>query len=187
VEPLPDPLTGTLAWTQPKAFHRRFELVAGDAVIAKLTFETAFGSLATGRTADGAWTLKRVGFFRPSVTVRIAGKEDNIAHYHPRWTGTEGELNFGDGRAYRWRVANFWVTRFELQNSVGEPLITFRQGSLEGGIAALLKTQALVDVTDAGRSEPDLALLAVIAWYLIVLTQEDSSAAAATAATAATT
>jgi hypothetical protein len=60
-------------------------------------FETVFGSLATAKSSAGAWTFKRVGFFKPRVTVRIQGEENNLVVYYPERAGAEGVLEFSDG------------------------------------------------------------------------------------------
>ena len=54
-----------LTWTQPKALKQAFELRAGEDVVGTLEFRNSFGSFATGESADGRWTFKRQGFFRP--------------------------------------------------------------------------------------------------------------------------
>ena len=56
-------LTGqSLEWLQPKTLERHFELQAGPAQLATLTFHSAWGTLATAETADGTWAFRRVGF-----------------------------------------------------------------------------------------------------------------------------
>ena len=176
---LTDHLSSELYWVQPKAMQRAFELRAGEGVVGSLRFETAFGSLATARANGKAWSLKRMGFFRPHVTVRVAGGTDDIAVYRPRWTGTEGELAFAGGSVYHWDVANFWATHYEVKDREGNPLIAYRSGGVNSGMKGLFKRQAIVEVTDRGRSEPDIDLLILIGWYLIILQQEDSAATAA--------
>ena len=52
-----------LIWRQPSAFKEYYELRASGEVLATLHWETAWGTLATARTAAGAWTFKRRGFW----------------------------------------------------------------------------------------------------------------------------
>ncbi len=181
---LSDHLTSELSWVQPKARQRTFELKAGEALVGGLTFETAFGSLATATANGQAWSFKRMGFFRPHVTVRQAGGTEEIAVYRPKWSGTEGELTFMEGRVYHWHVANFWATRYEIQDVEGSALVTYRSGGVDSGAKGLFKQQALVDITDLGRTSPDVGPLVLVGWYLIVLQQEDSAAAAIAATSA---
>ncbi len=46
-----------LEWTQPSAGQMRYELRAGDQVIAGLQFRSMWGSLATAESDDGCWTF----------------------------------------------------------------------------------------------------------------------------------
>ncbi len=181
---LSDHLTSELSWVQPKARQRAFDLKAGEDLVGSLSFETAFGSLATAVANGKTWSFKRMGFFKPHVTVRLAGGTEDIAVYRPRWSGTEGELTFADGRIYHWHVANFWATRYEVQDTEGSALLAYRSGGVESGMKGLFKMQALVEVTDRGRTSSDVDLLVLVGWYLIVLQQEDSAAAAIAATSA---
>ena len=75
MESLAKYLTDELFWTQPRAMHRAYELQQSSGlVVATLEFKTGLGSLATARADGSAWSLKRMGFFRPQVTVRIANR-----------------------------------------------------------------------------------------------------------------
>lgn len=181
MEPLSEHLAHELYWVQPKALSRKYELRSGGEVVATLDFETPFGSLATASTAENSWTFKRVGFFNPRVTIREAGKEENLGLYRPRWTGTEGELELAGGRVYRWHVANFWATRYEIRDAQGETLIEYRSGSKEHSLADILKSQALVTVSAAGQGRPEAGLLVLLGWYLVLLQQQDSAAVVAAA------
>ncbi|HEY0722558.1 MAG TPA: hypothetical protein VGD41_00915, partial [Pyrinomonadaceae bacterium] len=53
-----------LEWVQPSVFKMQYELRAGDELAATLRFRSSFGSLATGESADGCWTFKRIGFWQ---------------------------------------------------------------------------------------------------------------------------
>ncbi len=179
MQPLSDHLDRELSWIQPKTSARAFELRVGDELLATLRFQSAFGSLAVADSSAGSWTFKRVGFFNPRVTVRVAGQEFDTAVYTPRWTGSDGKLAFANGRTYRWSVANFWSTKFQICDLDGEPLIGYHSGSEKPRLSDIFKTQAFVQVTPRGRELPDLPLLVLVGWYLIILQHEDSAAAAA--------
>ena len=72
-----------LSWSQPKALQRIFELREGNRLFGTLSFVKSLGSLAEASMAAGDWTFKRVGFFRPHVTVRRRGQETDLAVYQP--------------------------------------------------------------------------------------------------------
>ncbi len=169
-----------LYWIQPKGLGRYFELRAGDDVLATLRFETLCGSLARAESADGSWTFKRAGFFKPRVTVRKAGEEVNSAVYTPRWTGREGVLEFAGGRVFNWTQTDFWATRYQISDVAENPLVSFESGLDQSRLTDLFKTQARVAIDLRGRALPELPLLVLLGWYLIVLQKEDAAAVAAT-------
>lgn len=170
-----------LHWVQPKAMQRRFDLLGVTQCFATLEFTSAFGSLATAWTADGAWTYKRVGFFSPRITVRAEGSENDLAIYRPRWTGMQGTLEFAGGQAYLWNTVNFWATRFQITDASGQPVMAFQTGLGDFKLSDFFKTQARVEINPLAAGSPDLPLLATLGFYLIILQQEDSAGAVAAA------
>jgi len=173
-----------IEWVQPKTFQNRYELRSGDNLVATLEFPKAFGSLANATAADGRWTFKRVGFFSTRITIRIEGQEDELAIYHPKWTGSEGRLQFTSGVEYIWKVANFWATQFVWQ--IGDqPIIQYRPGLDESNVSDWFKTQARVEILPEAAGIKELSLLVLLGWYLMILKQQDDSAAIAASTTSA--
>jgi hypothetical protein len=161
-----------LLWTQPAAFQREHELRAGDDVVATLRFQR--GSLADAEAAGAHWTFKRQGFWQPRVTVRAAGSDVDLAVFHPRWVGG-GTLEFPDGRALRLSSANFWQSEWLWQDAE-KPLIRFK------GRHGFIKANGAVEIQPEAIANPDLAMLVLLGWYLILLHAEDSAAATVPAA-----
>lgn len=155
-----------LVWAQPKATRREYELRTGNDLIATLRFQR--GSLADATFGASHWTFKRAGFWQPRVTVRASGSDQDIALFRPRWTGG-GHLEFPDGRSLQLNSANFWQSRWVWQDKDHE-LINIRAHH------GLLKAGGTVEVLPASTSDPNLALLVLLGWYLILLYAEDSSA-----------
>jgi hypothetical protein len=172
-----------LEWLQPKALERRYELQAGPAQLAALTFKSAWGTLATAETADGTWTFKRVGFLNPRVTVRAAGSPDDLAVYQPKFWG-DGTVTFADGVAFRWQPANFWATEWTFSWAGDVRIVRFKSGVDKAKLSDLFKTQAMVELEPDEWIQPFVPLLTALGMYLIVLHQHD--AAGVVAATAAT-
>ena len=164
-----------LEWRQPHASKRSFELVAGDESLATLEFRSVFGSLATAEGADGAWTFKRVGFFQPSVTVRDASSEAEIAVFRNRTWSAGGTLELPDGRRYPANT-NFWMSTYEFKNENSEMLVRYTR------IRGVLHRAATVEIGSAGATQPELPWLVALGWYLAVMMQDDASGAAAAAA-----
>jgi hypothetical protein len=158
-------------WTQPSAMDASYTLEAGDAVAATLTFRSSFGSLATGESADGCWTFKRVGFFATRVTIRACGGDSEIAVFHnATWKGG-GTLDLSGGRVYRANV-NFWQTRFEVTTDTDVPLVSFTH------IRGAFHLASDVHIHDAARDVAELPWIVMLGWYLTVMAHRDSASAA---------
>ncbi|HNQ78283.1 MAG TPA: hypothetical protein PK747_04690 [Acidobacteriota bacterium] len=168
-----------LRFVEPKAFKESFELRSGPGLMGKLIFGSSMGTLATAETASGIWTFKRVGFLDPRVTIRVAGKEEDIAVFAPRFWGG-GNLELRDGRGFKWRSINFWSTRWGFTDRREMPVVDFIPGNAEPGLSGIFKHEAEVKVDGSAWSLPELPLLIMAGWYLMVLQYRDSAAVAAT-------
>jgi hypothetical protein len=163
-----------LQWRQPKALKVEFELRAGEEVVGTLAFRNSFGSFATGASADGRWTFKRQGFFKPTVTVRAEGAESDLGVFRNRtWKGG-GTVELPDGR-HLLASTNFWQTRYELTADTDAPLITYRRTS------GIMHMSAGMEIHDAAIELPELPWLVMLGWYLRVLLHRDSAAVVAAA------
>jgi hypothetical protein len=157
-----------LRWTQPRLRQASFELRAGDEVYATLQWTKAGGSLVAGETAEGRWTFKRVGFLNPRVTIRRAGEETDLATFRPSWKG-DGTLRFADGRVFSLDAADFWWSEWSLNTADGRPLIVFRRD-----MGRLFRSEATVELKPEARDLPELPLLALLGWYVMILIQHDA-------------
>ncbi len=169
----------SIEWIQPKALARAFELTDGTRTFATLNFEKQFGSLGRAETSDGVFTMKRVGFFNTHITLRREGSDTDLATYHPRWTGSTGELRFPDGRMYQFKSANFWGTQHQVTDAQGRVLLTLKSGVEDSHFSDIFKIQARLDLDTALRNNHDLAQLVVLVWYIMLLQHADSAAAGA--------
>jgi len=163
-----------LIWTPVRG--RFFELRAGSEVLATLKWEKMVGSLATGKTADGSWTLKRGGFLRPYVTVRVAEAEADLAVLRHGARG-EGRLQFSDGRGAFWRPTHQRRGEMAFADSSGTWLICFRP------ISKLFKFEVDVEIAPTALGLSELSLLALVGFYRLALQHDEDAAAAAAAAT----
>jgi len=137
-----------------------------------VTWQKAFGSLALAEATSGTWTFKRSGFLRPKVTVRVPESDTEVAVFAAGWGG-EGTLSLSNGRSYHWQSTNFWQSKWAFTNEAGEPIVQFKAEF------AFLKLSAEVNVEPVAVALPDLSLLAVLGWYLMVLLSDDTAGAAA--------
>ena len=157
-----------LKWVQPSVLQMNYELRAGEEVVATLRFRSSLGSLATGESGDGCWSFKRVGFFQTRVTIRRCGEESDIAVFrNDTWRGG-GTLELSNGKTYP-ATTNFWQTKLEFQNGAGDPFLRFHQGGL-------LHLSAAIEILPVASGLPELPLLAILGWYLIVMMNMDAAA-----------
>ena len=164
-----------LRWTRASDSPRSFELRAGDALIARLSFPHGTGSLAHSTQADGAFTLKRGGFLAPHISIRSDPAGPDLARLSVHH-GT-GILDIGTRASYRLHRAGLLVPAWQLADSGGRPLADIEPVAegrhLAGGLAT---------VSTLGRSSPDVLLALVAAWYFIVLAWFEDEAVAASRA-----
>ena len=166
-----------LVWVQPARLKQAFELHAADDVVATLRFERS--SLATGESGDERWTFKREGFWHPQITVRLPDSEDNVAVFKPSWMGG-GTLDLSGGRSLRFGAANFWHSQWDWSDVASQsPLVHFK--SRQG----ILKMEGQVDIEASAVTYPELPLLVLLGWYLLILFARDSAAAAGAAGASA--
>jgi hypothetical protein len=181
MKPLTEFLGCPLVWGEPKVLEKSFELRSErEELVATLGFHSAFGSLAEAVTAHGTWTFKRVGFFSPRVTLRVQGEETDLAVYQPKMLGG-GTLIWADGACLQWVPGNFWQTEWTFADSAQRPVVQFAPGPSPSGLSDIFKTRATVTVQPSGLGVDQLALLAALGFYLIVLHGQDASAGAAVA------
>jgi hypothetical protein len=165
-----------LHWEQVE--RRTYVLLAGTDPVARLAWLTECGSLARGECAGREWTFKRMGFFRPYITVRVPGTPVDLATMRNEHRATK--LIFADGRSYTWsRIAPLGRERCFLA-ATGRAVVAFapeRRGRM-------LRGSMTVDAS--APSDEMVALLALLGWYRLVLDQMDDEAAELTAVIAAT-
>ena len=164
----------TAEWHTPHVMQRLYELTSGDHQLGTLQFTKMLGSLAEGRTADGAWTFKRGGFLRPFVTIREIGADKDLGVLHTRWGG-DGDLTLTNGFHAEWMHTNFWRTRWSFQHKGGREIVHFTPHH------KLLKAGATVEIPQPVSKDVPLPMLTLLGWYLMVLMSQDAAAAAAAA------
>ena len=168
-----------LYWVQPKILDRQFVLRSSENIFGTLSFETAFGTLATATSATGRWTFKRVGFLNPRVTIREGGANADLAVYWPKlWS--DGWIEFAQGNKFHWKSLKFWGTEWGCANAQEEMLFVLRPGTEKHQLSDLLKTQAVVDIQSHAYDIEELPLLVMLGWYLMILNEADTAATVVT-------
>ena len=154
-----------LIWSKPKGLKGTYELHLGEERLATLKFRSMWGSFATGETAEGSWTFKRVGFFQNRVTVRPAGSEVEVGVFANDWK-MGGTLQLPDGRRYPGNT-NFCMTNYAFTDERDQPLVSYRR---IGGTTAL---SSAVEVGPAGATLPELPWVVLLGWYVAVMMHAD--------------
>lgn len=161
---LADVIHGRLRWVQPLVLSRAYELRHDEEIVATLSFRSAFGSLATARSADGAWTFKRVGFFQTRATVRAENEQADLAVFEPHtWKGG-GTLRLPDGRTIQ-VTTNLWQSRIEFLLEEDRVLFRYRT---EG----FVRQEADLEILPDAERLPELPWLLPFGWYLAVMLHE---------------
>ncbi len=165
-----------LECVQVSARQLEYEFRAGAEVVGTLRWQKPFGSLALAEVADARWSFKRSGFLRPVVTARPSEAAAEPSMLRPNWRG-EGPLFCPGGRSYTWTSLSYWRCEWAFLDSRGETLVRFTPDPGRG------KAAAEITLSPSALAVPDLPLLVLFGWYLLVLASEDEEAAAAVIAT----
>jgi len=64
---------------KPKMTRSFYELIRGEEIIGSITFPKTFGTLAEVKLFEEEWSLKRMGFWKPYITVR---RQNEAQDYH---------------------------------------------------------------------------------------------------------
>jgi len=146
---------------------------------ATLRWAKSWGSLATGISSDGSWTFKRSGFLHPRVTVREAGSDSNIATFSYVGNG-KGVVEFPN------EAVSFSLEKSTQDNSVwivknadlvDEKILTVHADFEWTNLGSSKKIGAHVEIEQSALQEHLVSLLALISWYIVILTTFDDYSA----------
>jgi len=155
----------TLTWVQKEALQRFYELQFDGEMVATLRFQTCFGSLADAEAVGARWTIKREGFLTPRITARVFGSDANVAVFYPS-LGGGGEVVLAGGARYLWKCTSFWRSEWSFLSNENAPLLQFHRNGFVRMSSQLRVMKAC----------PATTLLALLGWYLVVVTSEDVAA-----------
>lgn len=159
-----------LQWSKKGIFSREYELTAGDQVIARMAFRSALGSLADVSVGNEAWTIKRTGLFRPRVTVRRAGSEDDFAVFTPNTWSAKGELVVG-GQAFHIERSGWTGAHWEMTNPAcgAGPIVSMK-------LSGMLHQNAEVACRPNADAVPNHVLLTSILLYIAEMYEQEEAA-----------
>jgi|RhiMethySRZTD1v2_1073278.scaffolds.fasta_scaffold16088_12 hypothetical protein len=158
-----------LSWTQPRFLASGFELTRAGDVIGRLTFRSAWGSLATAEIDDGCWSFKRLGFLKTRVSVRACDAEEELGVFRNNtWKGG-GTLELARGPMIQANT-NMWHSKYEFVGAGDEVLLTYHTHRS-------FKLSGEMQILPPARNLPELPWLVMLGWYLAVMMYRDDSAA----------
>ena len=146
-----------LLWMSDTNEHS-FELRAGDEVVGRL--QLGDKQRGDGDAANERWTFRREGFLRQRVTVRVPGSDANVAIFHVSWK-KGGILELDRGRWMRLRLPSLWRWKWTWADMYGRPLVHLENG--------LFMRDGQVTIEPDAAAAPDVPLLVVLGWYLLVV------------------
>jgi hypothetical protein len=163
-----------LRWVRPRLFRNVYELRTGDTTLATLSRSGVFKS-RTLAVADGRqWIFTREGAWKPRLVIYSGDSSDSgipgmppqpLASIRRNWKG-RGELIFNDGRTYSWTSTGFWRPSWSLVAPWSVVLLTMKRGHV-------------LEIAPAASDLPELPMLVLFAFYLILIAEEEAAAAAA--------
>ncbi len=168
MKPLAEVAGREWVWSRPRLLTRRWELKAGDDVVATLDSLGFLGGGARAVTAAGTWRFRHIGLLRGRLEVLGEDGATALGTFRPGWFGA-GTLEWGD-RRLRWHRDDFWGRRWEFVDEHGHSLVAFIRRP------AFVRSTTAVEPTEAGRGCEQLPLLAVLGFQLLMVMQRQAHA-----------
>jgi hypothetical protein len=158
----------TLNWIQSGFINRKYALFSGEHQVASLYWNKGKKPGAVGEAATGKWLFQSSRVLYPRVSIKAIEPDRLVATFEATLKGS-GNLALTDGRKYRWLSTDFWNNEWVFTDARGERLLQFipEQGLFKIGAQVILEPQTL--------DYPELPLLAITGWYLLVnINKQDS-------------
>lgn len=149
----------TAEWRRREFLSRDYDLVLGDRRFATLRFLGALRRTAELRGGDGAWEIRRRGFWAPGLAIHRAGQDQPLAELERTLWG-HGTLQFASGARYQWRRISLWGGRYELQSDAGRMLVGIRGSTFHS------RQRMMLDVAPEAARSRELTVLAGVVCYM---------------------
>jgi hypothetical protein len=162
--------------SRPSLLKVKYELILGKSVVGRIIFPKAMGTLAEVELFNEEWSLKRMGFWKPFITVRRKPEEKDLFQI-PITGGWKHllSLTIPGTNHYEMVLSGFWNPRW-IWKSQNRELIGYQ-------VKLGMKKFAEVQILD---QDPYLNLLLIIGAYGLIMRnrEEGATTAAVTAAIA---
>jgi hypothetical protein len=157
----------TLSWKPTSSRRPAFELRRQAEVIGRLNFEGQIPSPAIAEVGDHGWTFQYTCFIAPRVSVRTL-EMAYVATFEGSRSGA-GWLEFINGRRLRWNSTDRWQMGWQFSAPNGDVFMRFAPASGR-------ESQSRVEVYATEELIPELWMVTLLGWYLIVLLEAERSA-----------
>lgn len=155
-----------------RADRREFELRSGDVIYGSLHFAKYIGSSARACAADGVWSFKWSGVFRPCLNIRVPGEKLFFATYAPPWFHTKGVLRFSSGVIFHWQHSDQKPHLYEMSSADGDALVTYDLGAIKASRLTGPRICSIVHVDPKSYPLTELSLLVLLGCYLSIRGEE---------------
>jgi hypothetical protein len=156
-------LTGKrLKWVQPHPFRLKYELRAGDMIVATLSYPHFSDTLAIASSDNGTWTFKGGDLRHRTVSIQVSGVETDLAVFNTYLLGG-GVLELPGGRKYEGVLINRG-TGYKFKTEEGEALVTY------WNVLTYLRTSGEMYIYPYAKDLAEISWLALLGWHLILVT-----------------
>ncbi len=154
-----------------------FYLLDGEEIIATLKLKGSYSTTAVAETATGSWTFARKGFFTPRIVVKQQGNENEYALIKPVYR-REKTVYINGQPTYFWKYDKAHQKFMAFTDANGQYLLWCK---LHAGV---FKFEGKLEINPEAIFVRELPLLVVLAWYLVVLKNNDDEVGAIAAISA---
>jgi hypothetical protein len=166
---------GTYEWTRAQNRRGRSELIVDGRTLATLAWDRAWNSNAHAESDGQAWSFRRHGVFRRTITIEPDGQARAPRVFPARWGRSYGIVT-SSGSTYRFVPDNFSGSRWKfVAGGADDAMIRSHRG---GVFWAHYKTE----ITARGLGLSDLPFLACLGAWLHTLLDRDVAISASAGA-----
>lgn len=162
------PLPKKLLWnsnSKPKQFY----LMNENDKLAKLSWTSKSGTLATGKMKFGEWSFKRTGFFRPLITIRRSNEKQNIGVLKFNFSNNS-VLKFSTGETFYWRNLNPWRGEWGFLDKELNLVLRIIPNFNKKGADGFVYIESIEEVNET------TAVMILVSWYIVIsyFTEEEN-------------
>lgn len=151
-----------LEWSQTALLEPHFDLHNGSKKFGSIVFYPSKIPQADDILPSDRYNLKFTKFPLPKVIFSELRNSEIIATFEPDLNGN-GFLRFNNGPCYLWKTPQKENHKFSFLSFYDVPLIDFYPK------IKWLKTSGPVNIHQLGRNDPQLSILLMVGWFLILV------------------